>query len=197
MAGFGIWLGAPASSYFSVGRGRQPVSIESSTTRLDVSLTRMTALYYRLLSTPSHHAHFISGARNSTHASPPGEWIEEWAESHSSDPERYPLGSFGGPYSAAARAAFILAAPRYAPGELWSEADRTASAELDGLCVFTSCEAARQYSNGWEGERFLVLAGIMNGRCAEDESVLLKNWVLVDGPLTLHEFDSRYPRSAT
>jgi len=36
MAGWGSGLAAPASSYFRVGRGRQPAIIESATAQLDV-----------------------------------------------------------------------------------------------------------------------------------------------------------------
>ena len=39
MAGWGSGLAAPASSYFRVGRGRQPAFIESATAQLDVSRT--------------------------------------------------------------------------------------------------------------------------------------------------------------
>lgn len=149
--------------------------------------------YYRVLSTVAHFNHFREGRRNSFNASVPGEWIDLWNKSRSSDAVRYSLNATGGPYTPDARSAFLRLAPKYRAGAIWDEADRLSASELDGLCVFRTPKDAINYGNGGCQDRYLVLSGRGNGQCAEGaNSVLLLDWIVLKGPLTLNEFTRMY-----
>lgn len=152
--------------------------------------------YYRALATPGHVAHFNRSERNSYHASTPGEWIQTWQHTRSVDRQDYPLCAFGGPYTAEAREAFLHSVQTI-ESDIWPEAARLASSQLDGLCAYRTAPEALKYGvesvlGEFGQELYLVLEGNETGVCAEPGSVLVRLERVVDGPLRREVFLGKY-----
>ena len=153
--------------------------------------------YFRVLSTPQAFENWNRGGRTSFHASPPGDWDEKWKRTKSTNIRDYPLDAFGGPYAPAARLAYLDAVQRYSNVDLWPEKVRLATSELAGLCTFTTVAATLDYVKGspsWNAntDRYLVLCGREIGGCVENESVLIDEVSVFDGPMARDCFTSSY-----
>lgn len=112
------------------------------------------------------------------HAAPLCEWIQIWRDTKSIDPAEYPLSACGGPFTEGARRA-CLESVQTASGRLWPENTRSASSEIDGLCAFRRAELALQWGiearlGAHRRELYVVLSGEDVGKCAEEESVVVK-----------------------
>lgn len=158
--------------------------------------------YFQALATPAHFEHWNSGARTSTHASVPGEWVARWNATQSADECDYELTAFGGPFTSSARAAFLAHMRVHGASGIWSEEARIAASELDGLCTFRDAVDALAYgvnsALGAAGrDLYVVISGIERGQCAEEGSVLVGEAQVVAGPLSRQDFQAAYVESAT
>ena len=105
-----------------------------------------------------------------------------------------------GPYTAAARDAFLATAARYSSTDDWTEEEDACAGELDGYLVFRSVSAVLEYGgpHARHRGRFLVLTGSPAGpNSIEDDSLLLQDFVIRDGPLSFANFCARYGSGLT
>jgi len=149
--------------------------------------------YYRVLSTPDHDSHFERQEENSYWGNPPGEWIDIWAATGSTDHSDYPLFADGRQRTQRSRIAFIDSCVRHQDGSAWDNSEYILASEMVGLCVFAHPEQALRYAEETlyykrNKDRYVVVEGRVNCTCAEPGSVLLIDWTVYDGPMSRADF---------
>ena len=102
---------------------------------------------------------WLEGRFTSTHVWVPGHWSQTWHETHSPDPEDYPLEWNGCTYTIAARGAFLRFAPTHERADIWPINELNQVGEYEGVSAFSDVQQALNYGGGAPGKRYVVFDG--------------------------------------
>ena len=163
----------------------------------------MENCFYRVLESPSHKDG-LTRRMNSSHHRPAGEWGDIFNRSNGAAAlDEYPLKTSTGTFSPRALDAYLRFRKQCRANGTEPLLDVTDSAtcfaigELAGVYVFRSPYTAlryrRQLSHAIFEPEFVVLTGTeVYTAAVEEDSTLLKDWAVVDGPMSTSDFEAKY-----
>jgi hypothetical protein len=103
--------------------------------------------FYRVLWSDNHFSDWNNGKFHSYHDSVPGEWSELYYVRNCFDKSKYPVDLFTGIRSQVALDNFLIIAPNYQHGVIWTNDHLKLVSQLEGVCAFRKPECAIKWAD--------------------------------------------------